>query len=103
MQRAQPAASACSPLGGEWRRHGAPPHTAAASPPSSSVALPRVANDTVSEFIRSKIREMVKDPETVEKLLPTDHPFGSKRTLIDTDYFDTYNRENVVVVAIVFG
>jgi len=58
------------------------------------------ANDTVSEFIRSKIRETVKDPETVEKLLPTDHPFTSKRALIDTNYFDTYNRENVELVDI---
>ena len=60
----------------------------------------RRANDTVSEFIRSMIREMVKDPETVEKLLPTDHPFTSKRALIDTNYFDTYNRENVELVDI---
>ena len=58
------------------------------------------ANDTVSEFIRSKIRETVKDPETVEKLLPTDHPFTSKRALIDTNYFDTYNRDNVELVDI---
>ncbi len=60
----------------------------------------RRANDTVSEFIRSKIRETVKDPETAEKLLPVDHPFGSKRALIDTDYFETYNRDNVKLVDI---
>ena len=60
----------------------------------------RRANDTASEFIRSKIREIVKDPETVERLLPTDHPFGSKRALIDTNYFETYNRENVELVDI---
>ena len=58
------------------------------------------ANDTLSEFIRSKIREMVKDPETLEKLLPTDHPLGSKRILIDTNYFETYNRDNVDLVDI---
>ena len=60
----------------------------------------RRANDTVSEFIRTKIREIVKDPDTLEKLLPTDHPFTSKRALIDTNYFDTYNRENVALVDI---
>ena len=64
------------------------------------ISKDRRANDTAAEFIRSKIREIVKDPETVEKLLPTDHPFGSKRMLIDTDYFDTYNRENVKLVDI---
>ena len=56
------------------------------------------ANDIVAEFIRSKIRETVKDPETSQKLLPLDHPYGSKRALMDTNYFETYNRENVYLV-----
>ena len=56
------------------------------------------ANNTAADFIRSKIRETVKDPETVEKLLPLDHPYGSKRALMDTNYFETYNRENVDLV-----
>ena len=60
----------------------------------------RRANDTISEFIRSKIREIVQDPETAETLLPVDHPFGSKRALIDTDYFEAYNRDNVKLVDI---
>ncbi len=64
------------------------------------VSTDRRANDTMAEFIRKKIREMVQDPETAEKLMPTDHPFGSKRPLIDTDYFETYNRENVELVDI---
>lgn len=64
------------------------------------IFLDRRANDIVSEFIRSKIREAVKDPETAEKLVPTDHPFASKRPLIDTNYFETYNRDNVTLVDI---
>ena len=64
------------------------------------VSTDRRANDTMAEFIRKKIREMVQDPESAEKLMPTDHPFGSKRPLIDTDYFETYNRENVELVDI---
>ena len=64
------------------------------------ISTDRRANDTMAEFVRSKIREIVKDPETAEKLMPTDHPFGSKRALIDTNYFDTYNRENVELVDI---
>ncbi len=66
----------------------------------SDVVTDRRANDTASEFIRSKIREIVKDPEVAEKLVPTDHPFSSKRPLIDTEYFDTYNRDNVTLVDI---
>lgn len=56
------------------------------------------ANDTASEFIREKIRQVVKDPITAEKLVPKDHPFASKRPPIDTNYFETFNRENVSLV-----
>ncbi|OAI43152.1 cyclohexanone monooxygenase [bacterium SCGC AG-212-C10] len=66
----------------------------------SDIAVDRRANDTAAEFIRSKIREIVADPETAEKLVPTDHPFSSKRALIDTNYFETYNQEHVHLVDI---
>jgi cation diffusion facilitator CzcD-associated flavoprotein CzcO len=56
------------------------------------------ANATASDFIRAKIRSIVKDPETAEKLVPKDHPFASKRPPIDTNYFETYNRDNVSLV-----
>lgn len=56
------------------------------------------SNATASDFIRSKIREIVQDPLKVEKLLPMDHPLGSKRALIDTNYFDTYNQEHVDLI-----
>jgi cation diffusion facilitator CzcD-associated flavoprotein CzcO len=56
------------------------------------------ANDTASEFIRSKIRQIVKDPVAAEKLCPKDYPYGSKRPPIDTRYYETFNRENVTLV-----
>ncbi len=58
------------------------------------------ANATAAEFIREKIRATVKDPEVARKLLPTDHPYGSKRPPIDTDYYVTFNRDNVTLVDI---
>ncbi len=56
------------------------------------------ANDTASEFIRAKIGRIVKDPAVAARLTPTDHPFASKRPPIDTDYFETFNRDNVLLV-----
>jgi cation diffusion facilitator CzcD-associated flavoprotein CzcO len=56
------------------------------------------ANDTAAEFIRGKIREIVKDPETAAKLSDIDHPYAAKRPPIDTDYFETFNRPNVTLV-----
>lgn len=62
------------------------------------ILLDRRANDFAAEFLRSKIRERVDDPELAELLLPVDHPFGARRPIVDTNYFETYNRENVTLV-----
>ena len=56
------------------------------------------ANDTAAEFVRGKIREIVKDQATAELLAPTNHPIGTKRICVDTRYFETYNRPNVHLV-----
>src|SRR5579859_1576770 len=58
----------------------------------------KTANDTAAEFIRKKIREIVKDPATAAKLSNFDHPYAAKRPPIDTDYFETFNRPNVSLV-----
>ncbi|MBW0114516.1 flavin-containing monooxygenase [Pseudonocardia abyssalis] len=64
----------------------------------ADLLVDRAANDTASEFIRDKIRGIVHDPATAEKLVPLDHPFATKRPPIDTHYFETFNRENVTLV-----
>jgi cation diffusion facilitator CzcD-associated flavoprotein CzcO len=58
----------------------------------------QAANDTAAEFIRAKIRGLVKDPEVAETLCPKDYPYGTKRPPIDTHYFETFNRDNVTLV-----
>jgi cyclohexanone monooxygenase len=58
----------------------------------------RQSNDTASEFVRNKIRSTVKDPRTAELLAPKDHPIGTKRLCLDTEYYETYNRDNVSLV-----
>ena len=56
------------------------------------------ANDTAADFIKRKIRSIVKDPKTAAILSDIDHPYAAKRPPIDTDYFETYNRPNVTLV-----
>jgi len=56
------------------------------------------ANETAAEFVRQRIRELVHDPATAELLLPSDHPIGTKRLCVDTDYYATFNRPNVTLV-----
>jgi cation diffusion facilitator CzcD-associated flavoprotein CzcO len=58
----------------------------------------KAANDTAAEFIRNKIRQIVKRPLTAEKLADIDHPYAAKRPPIDTNYFETFNRDNVSLV-----
>lgn len=56
------------------------------------------ANETASEFVRGKIRSIVRDPKVAELLSPNDHPIGTKRLCLDDGYFETFNRENVTLV-----
>jgi cation diffusion facilitator CzcD-associated flavoprotein CzcO len=56
------------------------------------------ANDTAADFIKRKIRAVVKDPRTAAILSDIDHPYAAKRPPIDTNYFETYNRPNVSLV-----
>src|SRR3989449_7757974 len=62
------------------------------------VLLDKAANDTAAEFIKCKIREIVKDPKTAQALADIDHPYAAKRPPIDTNYFETFNRDNVTLV-----
>jgi cyclohexanone monooxygenase len=56
------------------------------------------ANDTAAEFVREKIRGLVRDPAVAEKLMPRNHPISTKRPCVDIGYFETYNRDNVTLV-----
>jgi cyclohexanone monooxygenase len=66
----------------------------------NDLILNKQANDTAAEFVRSKIRQIVKDPATAELLAPKDHPIGTKRICVDTEYYQTYNRDNVHLVSV---
>ena len=58
------------------------------------------ANDTVSEFVRKKIKEQVDDPVIAEKLCPKDHGFGTRRVPLESGYYKAYNRPNVHLIDI---
>lgn len=65
----------------------------------NDIGLLPEANEPAATYIRSKITQIVKNPETAQKLLPS-YYFGTKRPIIDTGYYETYNRENVSLVDI---
>lgn len=62
------------------------------------IVLDEAANALAADFVRQKIRETVKDPAVAELLLPTEFPIAARRLILDTDYYETYNRPNVSLV-----
>lgn len=64
----------------------------------NDVMIDQASNDSIAEFVRSRIRAIVRDPEVADSLCPKDHPLGSKRICVDTGYYEAYNRDNVTLV-----
>ena len=56
------------------------------------------ANAAWCEFVAAKVRTIVHDPKTAERLIPKDHRFGEKRPPFVTDYYEAYNHPNVSLV-----
>ena len=56
------------------------------------------SNEEAARFVRDKTRAKVEDPEVAETLVDIDYPLGARRLIVDIDYFETYNRDNVTLV-----
>lgn len=56
------------------------------------------ANDSLRQFIHTKIRSMVDDQAVAEKLCPTSFYVGTKRLCLDTQYHATFNHPHVSLV-----
>ncbi len=62
------------------------------------VLINQEANATITDFMRRKIRERVKDPKVAEKLIPTNHGFGTRRVPLESGYYEVFNQANVRLV-----
>jgi len=58
------------------------------------------ANEAMSGFVADKIRDRVNDQDVAEKLIPKDHGFGTRRVPLETNYYESYNQENVELLDI---
>jgi cation diffusion facilitator CzcD-associated flavoprotein CzcO len=56
------------------------------------------ANALLSDFIAGKIRSRVHDPVVAEKLIPTNHGFGTRRIPLESGYYEVFNEPNVRLV-----
>jgi cation diffusion facilitator CzcD-associated flavoprotein CzcO len=64
----------------------------------SDLLINEEANEEVAEFVRNKIREVVNDPETAEKLIPRGYPIFARRPCLDTHYYEAFNQPNVHLI-----
>jgi len=78
-----------------WQRGGIPFMSA-----YNDLYFSAAANDSAADFVREKIGAIVHDQRVAALLQPTSYPIGTKRICLDTDYFETFNRDNVTLVDI---
>ena len=69
----------------------------------STAMIPNLTRDerinaAAADFVRGKVAEIVRDPETARRLTPGDFPIATKRACVDTDWYETFNRDNVTLV-----
>ncbi len=57
-------------------------------------------SEAVSEFVRDKMRERLKDQRLIDILVPTDYGFGTHRVPLERDYLEVYHRDNVDLVGV---
>ena len=56
------------------------------------------SNEVAAEFLRNKIRSIVKDPVTAELLCPKTYPLVGKRPPLGHFYYEMFNRDNVELI-----
>lgn len=59
------------------------------------------ANELANELYRDTVRRMIRDPQTAERLLPKTYGLGCKRQVLDRDYYESFNRDNVSLVDLI--
>jgi len=60
------------------------------------------ANAVAIELYAELVRRVVDDPETAASLVPR-YPMGCKRMVLDTGYYESFNRPNVQLVDLLSG
>ncbi|WP_420967653.1 flavin-containing monooxygenase [Bradyrhizobium sp. B120] len=57
-------------------------------------------NAEITEFVREKMRERIKDPKLCEQLIPSDYGFGTHRVPLESNFLEAFHRPNVQIVGV---
>jgi cation diffusion facilitator CzcD-associated flavoprotein CzcO len=62
------------------------------------VLMDKQANDALTAFVVKKIRARLGDQRIADKLIPTNHGYGTRRVPLESGYYEVYNQPNVELV-----
>ncbi len=57
-------------------------------------------NDEISNFVREKMKERLKDPQLCEILIPKDYGFGTHRVPLENGYLEKFHLPHVELVSV---
>ncbi|NPV19717.1 flavin-containing monooxygenase [Bradyrhizobium aeschynomenes] len=66
----------------------------------AEVFFDEAANAEISEFVRDKMRERLKDPKLCDLLIPSDYGFGTHRVPLEQNFLEAFLRPNVEIVSV---
>ena len=58
------------------------------------------SNNTVVDFIKEKVKSIIKNNDYAETVTNFNHPFATRRPTLNTNYYETFNEEHVELVDI---
>ncbi|RTE92501.1 NAD(P)/FAD-dependent oxidoreductase [Bradyrhizobium sp. LVM 105] len=57
-------------------------------------------NAEISDFVREKMRERLKDPKLCDLLIPAEYGFGTHRVPLEQNFLEAFHRPNVEIVSV---
>ena len=60
----------------------------------------QTVSDAISDFVREKMRERLKDPRLCDILIPKDYGFGTHRVPLEVGFLEVYHSPNVELVSV---
>jgi cation diffusion facilitator CzcD-associated flavoprotein CzcO len=65
---------------------------------SGDIFTNKQANALYSKFNENKIRARINDQAVADKLIPTNHGFGTRRVPLESGYYEVFNQPNVKLI-----
>ena len=83
-----------------WRTSGRTARSSSGSHRSAEMFFDAEVSEQISDFVREKMRERLKDPRLCDILIPKDYGFGTHRVPLEVGFLEVFLRPNVELVSV---